>query len=424
MLTKQFYLIIILALSAYWATSKVAHCSTDSPGVLTVSMLIFSAEQRNALEEIAIRFNDEHPAIRVKFVAADDTNYKQNSAYWLQNPNDIDVLHWPWPSQLKEFAKKGWIEPVTNLWLTEEIRQNYSPLLKELITVEGKQYGLPYTSGFWGFYYRRSLFESLNLDPPESWQDFLALCATLKKNNITPITIGLKTPWPAAAWFDYVNLRMNGLEFHRSVLRGEVSFHSPDLLQVFDALKELVDNQYFIQNAGDFDFKEVIPLLYRNNAAMVLSGNFISTQFAKAIRDDLRFFPFPVMNKEILRYEEVPTDSFVIPSASNNIERAKLFLAFVAKPKPQQLINSVTNFIPPNRLAKVDEDYFSAEGKKLILASHGYSQYLDRDAKKEFAEPVKDILSLFIQNGDKEKAINALEALRLQVFAVDNTDEL
>ena len=42
----------------------------------------------------------------------------------------------------------------------------------------------------WGVYYRKDLFDNLGLNVPKNWEEFKWVCAMLKKNGITPITIG------------------------------------------------------------------------------------------------------------------------------------------------------------------------------------------------------------------------------------------
>ena len=37
------------------------------------------------------------------------------------------------------------------------------------------------------------------------------------------------TPWVASGWFDYLNLRINGAEFHRDLLAGKHSFDGPEV---------------------------------------------------------------------------------------------------------------------------------------------------------------------------------------------------
>ena len=37
------------------------------------------------------------------------------------------------------------------------------------------------------------------------------------------------TPWVASGWFDYLNLRINGAQFHRELLAGKHSFDAAEV---------------------------------------------------------------------------------------------------------------------------------------------------------------------------------------------------
>ena len=43
-------------------------------------------------------------------------------------------------------------------------------------------------------------------------------------------------PWVASAWFDYLNIRINGAPFHRDLLAGKHRFDDPRCKKVFDTL--------------------------------------------------------------------------------------------------------------------------------------------------------------------------------------------
>ena len=92
----------------------------------------------------------------------------------------------------------------------------------------GKQIFVPTNYYWWGFFYRKSTFAKWGVQEPKTWNDFLALCETLKSKGIPPIGIGLgDTPWMASAWFDYLDLRINGAPFHRELLAGKHRFDDP-----------------------------------------------------------------------------------------------------------------------------------------------------------------------------------------------------
>ena len=45
--------------------------------------------------------------------------------------------------------------------------------------------------------------------------------------------------WPAASWFETLNLRINGLDKHLALMEGQMSYLDPALAPVFD-MEELV----------------------------------------------------------------------------------------------------------------------------------------------------------------------------------------
>ncbi len=61
-------------------------------------------------------------------------------------------------------------------------------------TVDGKQYFVPTSYYWWAVYYNKKVFEKYGLEPPKTWDEFMAVNETLKKNGIHPIVTGTKAP--------------------------------------------------------------------------------------------------------------------------------------------------------------------------------------------------------------------------------------
>jgi len=100
--------------------------------------------------------------------------------------------------------------------------------------VDGKQYFLPTSYYWWAVYYRPSLFEQAGITKvPETWKSVLGACDTLNAAGITPITIGTRYPWTAAAWFDYLNMRINGPQFHIDLMLLKESYTDERVKAVF-----------------------------------------------------------------------------------------------------------------------------------------------------------------------------------------------
>lgn len=413
----------ILLICATFCCFKCAWAQSNNINKLTVSILVFSVEQRNAFERVAAEFIKQHPGTAIDYIAADDPTYKAKSVMWLSSPGDIDVMNWPWPSRLRELSVRGLVEPVSDLWGMPYM-QGYSGAMKESVTVSNNQFAIPYASGFWGFYYNKPLFDGHNLDVPNTTEELLETCLVLRKFDVVPFALGVKTPWPLLAWFDYLNLRNNGLDFYLSLARGEVPFTDPKVVNVLEEWKRLIDNQCFFSDAAEYEFHQTYPMIFRKHAAMLLSGNFFTSQIPDSVRDDIGFFPFPATEgslDNIAHYELAPTDMFIIPKGSDNKPLAKAFLAFIAKPYAQRLLNDATSFIPTHPDASVPDDYFVDQGRINIYSAAGVGQYFDRDASLQLAQTTQLVLRDFLESGDVVEVTSRLEMARQSLSLPDAT---
>ena len=50
--------------------------------------------------------------------------------------------------------------------------------------------------------------------------EFVALANKMSKDG-TPVAFCDKDGWPAMGTFDYINMRLNGYDFHKSLMAGE-----------------------------------------------------------------------------------------------------------------------------------------------------------------------------------------------------------
>lgn len=66
----------------------------------------------------------------------------------------------------------------------DDILQRFSPSALKGFYLEGQLYALPDTQVFDMLFYRADIFDELNLQPPESWDDFYSTVAFLQKRNL------------------------------------------------------------------------------------------------------------------------------------------------------------------------------------------------------------------------------------------------
>lgn len=69
-------------------------------------------------------------------------------------------------------------------------------------------------------FYNKEIFARHGLTRPATWEEFVRICDMLLANGETPMSLSGQNPFISSLWFDYLNMRMNGPEFHRDLVAG------------------------------------------------------------------------------------------------------------------------------------------------------------------------------------------------------------
>ncbi|GLS89523.1 ABC transporter substrate-binding protein [Psychromonas marina] len=386
--------------------------SSVNASALTVSILI-APKQRSVFSETFKQFTQK-TGIEITTIARTDTDYKNDLPTWLLDGIDTpDVLYWQASQRLFDYVKKDAIQPITHLWNEGDLDENFLHL-KDSVTYEGAVYALPISYYYWGIFYKRSLLEKYG-EIPKTWQEFIDICESMKRDGITPIGIGLKNNWPAAAWFDYLNLRINGYQFHQKTLQGKVSFYDKRLQNVMIEWKKLIDNSFFNKNNKRLKWNELLPSLYRDKIGFMLIGSFSSKYFPVRMSEELAVMAFPKMAMLSVS-EEAPLEVFMIAKNTKNLSEAEIFIKFMADAKVQADHNQRIGYIPANNKAKIGTDHFTQAGVKILNQANSITQYFDRDSLPEFEKKVIPLLAEFINTGDIKSTTQDLEQARKEAF--------
>ena len=281
-----------------FVASVLAASTSAFAGKLVINANTSDPAPKRVFEEAIAQFEKENPDVQVEFNVFDHEAFKTNIRNFLK-AEAPDVVTWFAGNRMKFFVDQGLFEDVSDVWRDNNLKTDMSSTYSAL-TINGKQYGVPYAYYQWGIYYRSDLFAKYGLSEPRTWADFMYVCETLKKNGITPVTIGTKYLWTAAGWFDYLNLRVNGLPFHLQLTDGNVSYEDPRLDAVFAKWSEMLDAGYFLKNHATFSWQEAQAPMINGDAAMYLIGNFIVPQLKDAgIVDNIAYFQFPVIDGNV-----------------------------------------------------------------------------------------------------------------------------
>ncbi|PRY94595.1 carbohydrate ABC transporter substrate-binding protein (CUT1 family) [Hasllibacter halocynthiae] len=411
--------------AALAASTLLAGGGALAQDALSGDLVIFSdmsnPAPRAVMEGMVERFGEMHPDLNIELTVIDREAYKTQIRNFL-TANPPDVANWYAANRMLPYVEAGLFADVSDLWAEPEIAENLAST-RGALTVDGAQYGVPYTYYQWGVYYRADIFDELGLEEPETWEEELANCQAIIDSGRKCYTIGTKFLWTAGGWFDYLNMRTNGYDFHAALTNGEIPWTDERVRQTFANWRELIDMGAFIDDHQTYSWQEALPFMVNGEATSYLMGNFaVAPMREGGLTDDqLGFYQFPVINPDVELAEDAPTDTFHIPSGAENPEAAREFLRFVVSPENQTLINNGENLgqLPVNASSSVDDDKFLQEGFEMLSsnAPGGIAQFFDRDAPAEMASVAMEGFQEFMVFPDNlDDILERLEEARQDIY--------
>jgi multiple sugar transport system substrate-binding protein len=411
---------IITALAASTLLSGAAFAQESLSGDLIIFSDMSNPAPRAVMEDMVARFGAEHPDLNIELTTIDREAYKTQIRNFL-TANAPDVANWYAGNRMAPYVEAGLFEDVSDLW-EGELSENLAST-KGAMTLDGKQWGVPYTYYQWGVYYRKDLYDQYGLSEPQDWETFKANCQTLLDNGVKCFTIGTKFLWTAAGWFDYLNMRTNGYDFHMALTAGEVEWTDDRVRQTFANWRELIDMGAYIDDHTAYSWQEALPFMVQGDAAAYLMGNFAVAPLREAglSEEQLDYYQFPAINPDVELAEDAPTDTFHIPAQASNKEAARAFLRWVVSAENQTIINAgdALGQLPVNAQSSVDADKFLEEGFETLSENSpgGVAQFFDRDAPAEMAKVAMEGFQEFMVRPDNlDQILQRLEQARQRIY--------
>lgn len=398
-----------LLLSALLITAFVFLPTLAQSSVVTFSSNASDPIPRAFTEQTVANWNEANPDMQVELSTVAHEDFKNAIRTYLAAEPSPDVLTWFAGERAAFFIDRDLIGNFSDAWEANGLDDVYAPGFTALASSGEGKYFLPTSYYWWAIYYRPSIFEQVGVEAPiETWDELLAACDTFNAAGIAPFAIGTKFRWPAAAWFDYINMRTNGPQFHIDLMLLKESYEDERVKQTFAHWQELLDHNCFMEDPAAYDWNEALDVMVQDEAAMYLMGGFITDSFPDELESDLDFFRFPIINPDMPIGEDAPTDGFFMSANAANPEGAKEFLMYLGSQEVQQQAFDELGRLP----TRTDVDVSAAseatqKGINLIQTADYVAQFYDRDTTAEMADAG---LSAFVEFWDDPSAIDDILA--------------
>jgi multiple sugar transport system substrate-binding protein len=367
-------------------------------------------------EALIADFEAANPDIDVVLQNFDHEGYKTAIRNFLTT-DAPDLANWYAGNRMAPFVESGQFMDVSDVWAENGLHDSLGSAAASM-TIDGKQWGVPYTYYQWGIYFNKDVYAQVGAEVPATWDEFVANCVTFQAAGIDCLTTGTSALWPGAGIFDYLNLRTNGYDYHMSLTAGKTAWTDDGVRNTFAEWAKV--QPYITENHAAIDWQDAAALLVQGKAANYVMGNFAVAVFKDGgmTNANLGFMPFPTINADVARAEDAPTDTIHIPAGAKNVEDAKTFLAFVATADAQTKLNEALGQLPINAASSVADDPFLQAGFELLSTTPGgIAQFFDRDANAEMAKLGMEGFQEFMVLPDNlEDILNRLEKARQRIY--------
>lgn len=246
--------------------------------------------------------------VNVTCVAYPDTASYQTALQQSIGTTDAPGLFTWWSgSQLESLYKSGNLEDLSDIWDKYVIPSGISKDVKEALSFDGKPYAVPYSIIYNEVIYNKDIFDKYGLSEPQTFDDFLNVCETLKSNGVTPIALK-NDSWAGFIWFEAL-LASYSPDLYQGICDGSIDYTDERVYEVMSKWQDMLDKGYF---SDPMKITDMDKSLANGTVAMELEPNYecvnLTNDYGMVPEKDISAFVLPSMNgaNRVVYFEIAP----------------------------------------------------------------------------------------------------------------------
>ena len=262
-------LMLLLLCSALCLTAGCAKREQPQPAeseqeVLTLYTL---TSRPDCVQQAVDAFNEENEwNVRIEITMDSMDNYK------LQLPveaaaGELPDIFFTWEAGfLEPLVHSGKVLPIAELPNGAALLDRYAPETLEPLRFDGEVYAAPLGQSLAVVFYNKDVFDEAGLAVPQTWDEFLTDCETLKARGITPLLAG-SADWQAGQLLLALAAGAGGRE-QTERFAGTAPWRQEDAEQCVQLLQSLYTQGYVQMNTDGKSVSE-------GTAGMYLGGDWL-----------------------------------------------------------------------------------------------------------------------------------------------------
>jgi raffinose/stachyose/melibiose transport system substrate-binding protein len=273
--------------------------SGDDGDGTTVRYLVEALENADALDRLEDHLGEfeESSGIDVEVEELNIEILRTELPTRLRSEEAPDVVSWgAGPALGGALADAGLLYDLTDAY--EENAWEVYDFARELVTYDGKIYGIPGEMETVGLYFNTEVFADLGLEPPRSLDDLRDISETVRDAGLLPMAFGDLEGWPGGHLLSIALSSALGADRMAALLAGEGSWESPEVVDALRFWREAEENGWLPQSPTSVDYGTMTSLYLSGEAAMIPTGSWFVNDLAGDAAFESGYVPFPSADGE------------------------------------------------------------------------------------------------------------------------------
>ncbi|WP_330457113.1 extracellular solute-binding protein [Streptomyces sp. NBC_00820] len=389
LLTGCTTLALALGTTACGGSTPVAAGGGDkalSGRTVTVAGVWTGSEQKN-FQKVLDAFTAKTGA-KTQFMSTGD-NVSTVVGSKIEGGNAPDVVMVPQVGVLQQFAKQGWLKPLSPT-AEQTIGADFAPVWKNYGSVDGKLYGLYFKAAHKStVWYSPDALAQAGVKAPGTYEEMLKAGHTVSDSGLAAFAVAGQDGWTLTDWFENIYLSQAGPEKYDALATHKIKWTDASVVKALTTLGKLFKDKQLVaggqKEALNTDFPGSVEKVFgpKPEAGMVYEGDFVAgvahDQFGKTVGKDADFFPFPAVDGGTAPVVS-GGDAAVVLKDGKNAEAGMKLLEFLATPEAAAVWAKAGGFLSPNKkldLASYGDDVTRATAKSLVAAGDADSVRFD-----------------------------------------------
>lgn len=335
--------------------------------------------------------------VSVQWVPGTGGEYPDKVRTALIGSNPPDVFELPQPTL--DQVKAGQLEPLDDI--INAVKDDFSPVSLKPLTINGKIYGIKMLNDMCVIYYRKSLLQQANIEPPTTFDELIEASKKLSTGDVKGLYIGSDAG--VDAWQFNLGWSTGG-DFLTD--DNKIVFNTDRMAAAYEKLRDLKNSGGLLPDAATFWWA---PDPFMNGTcAMQWCGLWAMPQVQEALGDDFGIIPLPSFDAE-----GVPVTPFggwaeMVAAQGPNVEAAKEYVKWlwIDSAEIQKDWNVGYGFhVPPRKSTAAEtEELKSGPAAEAVEILDKYGKALSPIWTSAMGTALTDAVSLIINNNADARA--------------------